>query len=324
MDDVNYERVDIPTTSPFVLTDIGPKSTQVPMAAELYTPATVQPPFPAVVVVEGLGGVKNARERRYGRFLAQHGYAALVVDSFKTRGFHNSAHPIRAINVTETMMLADAFAGLTWLAERPDIDRHRISNIGFSYGGMICILSAYEQLRRLFVPTDDKFAAHISYYGPTVPRLEDYSTTGAPIAILNGELDNNFSPQRLDMIAQDLKNGGSEVENIVFPDTYHQWDSDDLVRRFDRFNIRELGTWIDPANLIFEEKSGRKVTSFATRLMMIASSVSLKGFHLLRDEDVMRKTDELLLRYLSQHSAAPDAASKTSDAGGAAIERRSA
>ncbi|UOM33229.1 dienelactone hydrolase family protein [Acuticoccus sp. I52.16.1] len=303
MDDVSYERVQVPTANPFVLTDYGQTHTTTPMAAEFYTPATLPPPYPAVVVSEGLGGVKNARERRYGRFLAQHGYAALVVDSFKTRGFENAAHPIRAINVTESMMLADAFAGLRWLAERPDIDAGRISNIGFSYGGMICVLTAYEQLRRLFVPTHDKFAAHVSYYGPTVPRLEDYATTGAPVAILNGELDNNFHPKRLDMIAQDLKNGGSEVENIVFPDTYHQWDSDDVVRRFDRFNIRDLGTWIDPEQTIIDEKSGRKITNFATRLMMIAGSVSLKGFHLLRDEAVMRKTDEILLRTIAAGGA---------------------
>ncbi|RAI04130.1 hypothetical protein DLJ53_06685 [Acuticoccus sediminis] len=306
MDDVSAERVTIPTTSPFVLTDYGRSKAGTSMAAELYTPTAFQPPFPAVVVSEGLGGVKSSRERRYGRFLAQHGFLTLVIDSFKTRGFENAAHPIRAINVTESMMLADAFAALTWLAARPDVDRRRIYNIGFSYGGMISILTAYEQIRRLFAPTDDAFAAHVSYYGPTVPRLEDYRTTGAPLAILNGELDRNFHPKRLDLIAGDLSHGGSAVENHVFPDTYHQWDSDDLVRRFDRFNIRDLGTWIDPGHAIFDERSGRKITNFTTRLMMIARSVSLKGFHLLRDEDVMRRTDEILLRTLTARAGAPE------------------
>lgn len=299
MDDVSFEHVRIPTANPFVLRDVPGVSATVPMAAELYSPVGAEPPFPAVVVSEGLGGVKTSRERRYGRFLAEHGFVALVVDSFKTRGYENAAHPIRAINVTESMMLADAFAGLSWLAERPDVDRERIYNIGFSYGGMIVLLTAYEQIRRHFIASDDKFAGHVSYYGPTVPRLEDYTTTGAPIAILNGELDNNFHPGRLDLIATDLKNGGSAVENVVYPDTYHQWDSDDLERRFDRFNIRALGTRITPDHGIIDERSGRTVRNFATRLMMIAGSVSLKGFHLLRDEDVLKKSDEILLRYLA-------------------------
>ncbi|WP_075222568.1 dienelactone hydrolase family protein [Acuticoccus yangtzensis] len=310
MDDVSYETVRIPTANPFVLADHDPSGKPVPMAAELYKPATLPGPFPAVVVSEGLGGVKTVRERRYGRFLAQHGFVALVVDSFKTRGFHKAAHPIRAVNVTESMMLADAFAGLTWLADRPDVDPARIYNIGFSYGGMISILTAYEQIRRLFVASDEKFAAHVSYYGPTVPRLEDYRTTGAPVAILNGELDENFDPKRLELIAGDLKNGGSLVENVVFPDTYHQWDSDDLKRRFDPFNIKALGVWIDPDNKLFDERNGRQVKDFKSRLMMIAGSVSLKGFHLLRDPEIMQKSDRILLNYLSIPADDPEALGK--------------
>lgn len=299
MDDVTYERVRVPSASPFVLTDFGKEATVTPLFAELYTPATTPPPWPAVVVSEGLGGVKDARERRYGRFLAQNGFLALVVDSFAARGFHTAPHPIRAINVTETMMVADAFHALAWLAERPDVDRQRIYNIGFSYGGMICILTAYEQMRRTFLASDDRFAAHVSYYGPTVPRVEDYRTTGAPVAILNGELDQNFDPKRLELIVGDLRNGGSAAENIIFADTYHQWDSDDHTRRFDRFNIRRMATRIAPDNRIFDETSGREIRSFPSRLLAIARSVSLKGFHLMRNPDVMRETDEILLRYLA-------------------------
>jgi hypothetical protein len=132
--------------------------------------------------------------------------------------------------------------------------------------------------------------------------LEDYRTTGAPVAILNGELDQNFDPKRLDLIAGDLRNGGSAVENMVFADTYHQWDSDDHERRFDRFNIRAMATRIDPSNRIIDERSGRPVTSFPTRLFAIARSVSMKGFHLMRNADVMRETDEILLRYLANRS----------------------
>jgi hypothetical protein len=157
----------------------------------------------------------------------------------------------------------------------------------------------------VFLRSDDRFAAHVSYYGPTVPRLEDYRTTGAPVAILNGELDMNFDPRRLDLIAEDLTQGGSAVENIVFPDTYHQWDSDDMVRRFDRFNIRAMATRIDPGNRIIDERSGTEITSFRSRLLAIARSVSLKGFHLLRSENVMRETDKILLRYLATRTDRP-------------------
>lgn len=301
MDDIVYERPSIQTQNPFVLTDHGagrPRRT-LPLSAEFYRPATTKGPYPAVVVSEGLGGVKTARERRYGRFLAQNGFAVLVVDSFATRGHASSPHPLRAIRVTESMMIADTFAGLEWLAARDDVDASRIGNIGFSYGGMICILTAYDQIRRHFVDGDARFASHVSYYGPSVPRLEDYATTGAPIAIMNGELDNNFNEERLQHIAGDLESGGSKVENIIFENVYHQWDSDDHQKRFDRFSIRDLATRIAPDNVIYDESNGRVIAGFTSRFLMIARAVSLKGFYLMRDEDTFRKSDEILLRYLA-------------------------
>lgn len=295
MDDITFTEVELESQSPFVLNDLGPKAPRASLKAGYYTPATEDPPFGAVVVSEGLGGVKTARERRYGRFLAQHGFAALVIDSFDARGHAGSPHPLRALRVSESMMLADAFAALQWLADRPEVDHERIGHIGFSYGGMIAILTAYEQMRRHFVDGPARFATHVSYYGPTVPRLEDYRTTGAPVAILNGREDANVDLKRLDLIAQDVSHGGSPVDNRVFDGIYHQWDSDDLERRFDRFNIANLKTTIDLKNTIINEKTGRPVRGFASRTMMIARSVSLAGFHLQRDEETLAVTDALLL-----------------------------
>ena len=299
MDDTTSGTARLLTSNAVVLRDFSRDNATKPLDALYYRPQRGEPPFPAVVINEGLGGLKRPRELRYGRFLAEHGFAALVIDSFGTRGYGRAPHPVRAAAVTETMMLADAFAGLSWLARRPEIDAARIANVGFSYGGMIVILTAYEQIRRHFVSGDEAFAAHVSYYGPTVPRLVDYRTTGAPVAILNGALDANFDPRRLDLIAGDLRNGGSPVENIVFDAAYHQWDGDDAVVRHDRFNIRRLATRIEPDQTIVDERTGHRVRGHLSRLAMILRSVSLAGYGLKCDLDVMRRTDEILLRYLT-------------------------
>ncbi|MEM8856183.1 MAG: dienelactone hydrolase family protein, partial [Pseudomonadota bacterium] len=184
-----------------------------------------------------------------------------------------------------------------------EVDGNRVGHIGFSYGGMIAILTAYEQLRTHFVDGQERFATHVSYYGPTVPRLEDYRTTGAPVAILNGRDDANIDLKRLDLIAQDVQQGGSPVDNRVFDGIYHQWDSDDVERRFDRFNIADLKTTIDLQNTIINEKTGRAVTGFASRTMMIARSVSLSGFCLQRDEETLAITDALLLDAMAKTGA---------------------
>lgn len=298
MDDIRFERVAFSAPDPFVLRDHRPHAParRVHLVADYYRPATDTAPFPGAVVSEGLGGVKTARERRYGRFLAQHGCATLVIDSFRARGRAGAIHPVRAIAVTESMMLSDAFAGLAWLADRAEVDSSRIFNVGFSYGGMIAVLAAYEQLRRHFLGADGpRFAGHVSYYGPTVPRLEDPTTTGAPVVIFNGARDDNLNRARLEAIVADLERGGSPVTSIVFPAARHQWDSNDHVERFDRFNLRPGAVTIRRDGTIVDERGGRRVEGFWSRLGMLWNSVSLRGFYLRRDEDVMRRTDAILL-----------------------------
>jgi dienelactone hydrolase len=122
---------------------------RVELAAELYLPENRAAPSPAVVVLDGLGGPKEGREREYGQRLSDEGFVALVLDSFACRGVGENGDLIRAFTVTEAMMLSDAFTGFSYLAGRPEVDASKIGVIGFSYGGMITVLTAYEQLARL-------------------------------------------------------------------------------------------------------------------------------------------------------------------------------
>ena len=146
---------------------------------ELYLPRRVgERRVPGVVVIEGLGGLKDERERAYGALFARRGYAALVVDSFGSRDASDLADEMRALLVTEAMMCADAFGALRFLRKHPNVDPDRICIIGFSYGGMISVLTAYAQVHDLFASHDEVFAAHVAFYGCSVIRLERTRTTG--------------------------------------------------------------------------------------------------------------------------------------------------
>ncbi|HEV2126775.1 MAG TPA: dienelactone hydrolase family protein, partial [Chloroflexota bacterium] len=140
-----------------------------------------------------LGGPTVDRERAYGALLAQHGYTALVPNSFLARGIRSESDTIRALYLTEAMMLADAFAALAYLARRPDVDPKRVFVVGFSYGGMIALLTAYQQLAELLLPGGPRFAGHVSYYGCSIPRLEDSRTTARPVLMLLAGSDRNVS-----------------------------------------------------------------------------------------------------------------------------------
>jgi dienelactone hydrolase len=196
------------------------------------------------------------------------------------------------------MMLSDAFTGLRYLAGRSDVDADRIGVVGFSYGGMIAVLSAYEQLAKVFMPDGTRFRTHISYYGCSVPRMEDPTTTGAPVLHLLGERDRNVSIERATKISEDLRSGGSESALQVFDGIYHQWDGEDETRRFFPFNLRRLQFCIGKDGEVRDERSGWHMQGSASRLGLIALWIDPTGYSMLRDEETTKRSDEILLTSL--------------------------
>lgn len=303
------EEVFFETSTPFTLKDV-PEARKDPIKGRgyLYRPRVAEGDAdphlkrPAVVVSQGLGGLKQAREHTYGRRLAAHGYVALVVDSFAIRGKDHDSHSKRALAATESTMLADAFAALRTLAHRPDVDPNRIGIIGFSYGGMITVLTAYEQMRRLFLgdtpDRDLKFAAHVSFYGSSVPRLDDPTATGAPVLIMNGELDANVSFKRTGQIADDLRRGGAPVEEVVLPGVYHQWDSDDATPRFVRWTIKDVKMRVKRDNTIRDEITGIAVRGKPTRSIAIAAGTSPRGYHIKMDAEATQNSIDRMFAHL--------------------------
>jgi dienelactone hydrolase len=303
--------VDVPSISPFLLRDVrrgSRRSPAVRLDARLYLPEATDRPVPAIVLSHGLGGAKDHREHRYARMLAARGFAALVFDGFISRGKHRFSDTVRALRVTESMLLADAFAGLDFLARRKEIRADAISIAGFSYGGMITALTAYRQLAETFLPGGPRFAAHISYYGCSVPRLDDATTTGAPVLMMLGALDRNTNIPRTEAIAADMRRGGSPVDLKIFADTYHQWDGNDAEPRFVNFNLHQCHFRIDESNGVRDERTGIRMRGRASRTAMIGVSASRDGYHILRNEATLERSDAMLLAALArtmQRAGAP-------------------
>src|SRR5207248_6258209 len=109
---------------------------------------------PAVVLLHGSGGILPSRELTYAPQLARMGVAALVVDSFGARRERGTEFLERVLNITETMMLADAYSALRFLASRPEIDPKRIVLTGFSYGAMATMYALYAQVAHQLAPPE--------------------------------------------------------------------------------------------------------------------------------------------------------------------------
>jgi dienelactone hydrolase len=271
---------------------------KIEIEAELYLPRDTSTPCPAVVVSEGLGGLQDKRERDYGRMLSKAGYVVLVIDSFGARGVGNNGDFIRAMTVTEAMMLGDAFTGLRHLTDRGDVDASRIGIIGFSYGGMITQLAAYEQLARAYLPSGPRFAAHVSYYGCSIPRLADPTTPGAPVTILIGGRDHNVSIPRVHEIAGDLRRGGSPADVVTYDDIYHQWDGTDETRRWVPANLKQLHLRVERDYSIRDEMGSMRMQGRWSRRALIARRTDPRGYHILRDRLTTQRSNEVLLERL--------------------------
>lgn len=269
---------------------------------------------PGVVIAQGLGGQKPERELTYGHKLCQAGFAALVLDSFGSRGLSDAGDKRKALQMTTWTMMADAFAALRYLARHPQVDPRAIFIVGFSWGGMVSMLSVFEQIRQLYLGDDgQRFAGHVSYYGCSIVRMEQPVTTGAPVLVLVGEHDDNVSVARTREICDDMRRGGSAVDCRVY-DAFHQWDTIDLEKRHNDGALADLHITITRDHELREESWNAELAGAVSRALVMVRGVDWSGYDILRDDKVHRETDELLLNFLGDIAREKGAASPDKDA----------
>ncbi len=167
--------------------------TSLSPTAPLEVPAELRLPpgskLPAVVVVHGSAGI-DSRGKFHIEALNKAGIATLEIDLWKPRGVTSPAH--RPRSVAET--LPDAYGALAYLARQPNIDPARIGIMGFSWGGVVTMLTATQPYTDLYMGGGVKFKAHAPFYPVCwvynrVPGYAFAAFTGAPVFIQGGELD---------------------------------------------------------------------------------------------------------------------------------------
>ncbi|HEY5047084.1 MAG TPA: dienelactone hydrolase family protein, partial [Rhizomicrobium sp.] len=168
--------------------------------AEPHGPATRA----AVVIVHGSGGI-DSRGECAARALNAAGFVTLELDLWAARGVHSPQE--RPKHPAET--LPDAFAALAYLTQRRGIDSARIAITGFSWGGIVSMLSATQHVRDTFAKGAQKFAAHAPFYPACwlyncVPGFEFQALTGAPVFIQAGADDLYDDPDTCERLVESL------------------------------------------------------------------------------------------------------------------------
>lgn len=197
----------------------------VTVKATLGFPEQVKDRMPAVIVVHAISGYRDSNEGYVAAELRKTGFATLTYDSFAARGTTGAA--LQGSPGYLPVGVADAYAALRLLSDEPRIDAGRIAIIGFSYGGEIAHLAAFETLRAALNPGSGRFAAHVAFYpgGNFGAIAEAGAYTGAPVLMLLGGKDDNLPVAKVESYLAYARAAGvpAPIETVVYPDATHAW-----------------------------------------------------------------------------------------------------
>jgi dienelactone hydrolase len=179
-------------------------------------------PFPAVVLMHGCGGL-SPNVTAWAHWLRAEGYAALVVDSFSSRGLNRVCGD--GALLPPRMRSEDAFVAAASLRRESFIDRERIAAMGFSHGGQTVLWAARTETQH----GDVRLKAFVALY-PGCADLAGSLPGTAPVLMLLGAAD-DWTPaapcQRLALRARAQR----VVDEITYPDARHAFDGSHLKSR---------------------------------------------------------------------------------------------
>jgi dienelactone hydrolase len=202
--------------------------TPIQVAGKLRTPIEPEGPVGAVVICHGSDGV-DGRGNFHAKALNDAGFATLEIDMWSARGVARGA-AARPGSPVET--LADAFGALKCLGAQPEVDPGRIGVMGFSWGGVVTLLSAARRFADPLRGDGPGFAAHCAHYPvcwayEADPRMALTGLTGAPILIQTGSADTYDHPDAGErLVAALAARGEAPVRGMTYAGATHGFDRD--------------------------------------------------------------------------------------------------
>ncbi len=180
----------------------------------------------AVLIVHGSGGI-DSRGELHTRTLNNAGFVTLEIDLWAARGWIGKSMG-RPRGVPET--LPDVFAALSFLGKLEGVDPDRIGLLGFSWGGVLAMLSRSSSYLESLA-AGNQFAANVAFYPVCwvynkVPGYELNSVIDSPLLILSGELDAYDTPTSCEDWKRTLGEKDQEnVDIIIYPRSHHAFNT---------------------------------------------------------------------------------------------------
>jgi dienelactone hydrolase len=180
---------------------------------------------PAVVIAHGSTG-PDSRGPAYAAALAAAGVSSLEIDMWRPRGLKGGLDRPRSVFET----LPDVFGAFRYLTCRSELDALRIGVLGFSWGGVLAMLSATRAVSRRYLRNGERFAAHAPLYPVCwlYNRVEGYEfrdLTGAPVLLQCGGSDDYDEPDAAAKLVAGLNpSDRAAIETIVHSGATHAFD----------------------------------------------------------------------------------------------------
>jgi len=206
------------------------------LVAYLFEPKGAGP-HAAIVLLHGRPGLYSAQgvydattlsrhNKQWGDFWAEHGYYALLVDSFSARGFPAGFPPGRSDPPAEVseqnVRPLDAYGALRYLRAQPGVIKDRIGVQGWSNGAMTVLAVMSD---RAPGKLDSGFRAGLAEYpGCNMDILKGEYRSYAPVLVLIATDDEEVNPLTCEKFARGVKAAGSPLEMHIYPGAGHNYD----------------------------------------------------------------------------------------------------
>lgn len=185
-------------------------------------------PFPALVLLHGCHGV-SPQVYAWGRWLADRGYVAFVVDSFGPRKEPADCKDDPSPNaMPNTARFDDAIGALRYLQARPFVIPERVASFGWSQGGQYAMslingpTLERARARGVILPPVGFSAAIAMYPG----GCRDYAKELVirPLLLLIGGSDDWTPPRYCREMAANVRTRGADVTLVEYTGAYHYFD----------------------------------------------------------------------------------------------------
>ena len=276
---------------------------KVGVPAQLDFPADGNGKYPAVVIVHALGGYQESNEGWFATEFRKAGFASLTYDSFAARKIDASgAGGARPGDFASGV--ADAYAALRSLAANPRIEADHVAIVGFSFGGEVTHLAAFESFRRSLAGGQN-FATFASFYpaGVYAPRAQAGAYTGQPVLMLLGDRDDNLPLDKVNGFLRYEKtfNPSFPVQVRVYKGAQHAWTVGSLGPG--RFYPQYGSTKRCPYILLGQNGPGLLVDGKEAPFDVGVIDACLRagqGYSMVYDADLRRKSADDVIAFVKQ------------------------